>query len=186
MRFVEGCDFEELSAHLDKMRWYRSDEDRKQLKEKLDAGFFNLIAWRESNEVVGHAIWHETSTGEDRKGDPRDREDRETLERLSGGRQENLVELHGVGLMKGHRGKGYGRRFFEFFEKLVSDKGYSGIVYYAFDPAAIAICRERGYREEYGLVEAGPEGEVHICYTFYLALKKSEPLKPHTIDASKN
>lgn len=185
MRFVEGCDFEELSKHLDKMRWYRSWEDRKHLKEKFDAGSFSLIVWREGSEVVGHAIWHETSTEEHRKGDSRDNEDRETLQRLAG-EDRNLVGLHEVGLRTEHRGKGYGKRFFEFFEEFISDRGYGGIVYYAFDPAAVAICRQRGYKEEYGLEEAGPEGEMQTCYTFYLELEKSEPLKRHASDASKN
>jgi hypothetical protein len=34
-----------------------------------------LIVWKENNKIVGHAVWHESNTGEHRKGDPRDRED---------------------------------------------------------------------------------------------------------------
>ncbi|UCG44883.1 MAG: GNAT family N-acetyltransferase [Candidatus Bathyarchaeota archaeon] len=107
----------------------------------------HLIVWRENDEIIGNAIWHETSTDEHREGDARDTEDREILRRLLGGRKENIVELHEVWLRKEYRGRGYGKEFFEFFEEFIKEKGYDAIVYYADHPAAIAICRERGYKE---------------------------------------
>jgi hypothetical protein len=54
----------------------------------------------------------------------------------------------------------------------MKDKGYESIIYYAYHPAAIAICRQRGYREAYGIEEVGPKGEVETSYVFYLPLKK--------------
>lgn len=39
--------------------------------------------------------------------------------------------------------------FFSFFEQFVRERGIDGIVYYSEDPAAIALCRKRGYRKEY-------------------------------------
>ena len=67
----------------------------------------HLIVWRDKNEIIGHAVWHEASTDEHRIGDPRDREDREVLRKLCGGKKENIVELHEIWLRKKHRGKGY-------------------------------------------------------------------------------
>jgi len=58
-----------------------------------------------------------------------------------------IVELHELWLRKKHRGKGYGKRFFEFFEDFIRKKGYDSIVYYADHPAAITICRNRGWKE---------------------------------------
>ena len=114
--------------------------------------------WKENNEIIGHAIWHETNTEEHRKGDPRDEEDREILKKLLGGKKD-FVELHEVWLIEKHRGKGYGKRFFEFFEEFTRNKGYNSIVFYAFHPAAIAICRQRGYKEDYLKKEA-----EHVFY----------------------
>jgi GNAT superfamily N-acetyltransferase len=100
--------------------------------------------WRENNEIIGNAIWHETSTDEHRKGVPRDREDREILRKLLGGKKNNLVELHEVWLKEEYRGKGYGTRFFDFFEEFIRKKGYDSFVYYAEHPDALAVCRRRG------------------------------------------
>ncbi|MCK4668762.1 GNAT family N-acetyltransferase, partial [Candidatus Bathyarchaeota archaeon] len=92
---------------------------------------------------------HETNTEEHRKGDTRDKEDKEILRRLLGGKKDNIVELHEIWLRKKHRGKDYGKRFFEFFEHSIRNKGYDSIVYYTDNPAAVAICRERGYKESF-------------------------------------
>jgi len=73
----------------------------------------HLIVWRENNKIIGDAIWHETSTDEHRKEVPRDEEDREILEKLLGGKKD-FVELHEVWLMKEYRGRGYGKKFFDF------------------------------------------------------------------------
>lgn len=48
------------------------------------------------------------------------------------GKKRDFVELHEVWLIKELRGKGYGKRFFEFFEQLISNKGYDLIVFYAY------------------------------------------------------
>ena len=109
----------------------------------------HLIVWRENNEIIGDAIWHETSTDEHREGVPRDREDREILRKLCGGKKDNIVELHEIWLRRKYRGKGYGKRFFEFFEEFIRRKGYDSFVYYADHPSALAICRKRGYKEDY-------------------------------------
>jgi len=66
--------------------------------------------------------------------------------------------------MKEYRGNGYGKRFFEFFEEFIKRKGYDSFVYYADHPAALAICRKRGYLEDY--LESVGE------YVFYTQLKK--------------
>jgi len=52
------------------------------------------------------------------------------------------------------------------------NRGYEEIVYYAFDPAAVRLCRKRGYKEAYGVKEAGPYGKYETDYVFYLKLKK--------------
>jgi GNAT superfamily N-acetyltransferase len=105
-----------------------------------------LIVWREDEKIVGHAIWHETSTEEHRKGDLRDKEDRQALDKLLGERK-NFVELHELWLTKEYRGRGHGREFFAFFEDLMKSKGFDDIVFYADHPAMLAICRKRGYKE---------------------------------------
>ena len=69
------------------------------------------------------------------------------MEKLLRGKK-RLVELHEVWLMKEYRGKGYGKEFSAFFEELIRNKGYDGVIYYADHPAAIAIYRQRGYGEE--------------------------------------
>lgn len=76
------------------------------------------------------------------------------------------MELHELWLKREHRGKGYGKKFFEFFEEFVASMGYSHMIYYAYDPTAIAICRRRGYEEAYGVEAAG-----RICWVFCLSLK---------------
>jgi GNAT superfamily N-acetyltransferase len=107
----------------------------------------HLIVLRKQQEIIGHAIWHEASTDEHRAGDPRDTEDRDLLRKLCGGQRNHLVELHELWLRKRWRGRGYGKRFFEFFEEFVKAKGYHAIVYYTEHPAARAICRKRGWKE---------------------------------------
>jgi len=160
MRIVVGCDLKEFK------RYYRTLEDLHEYFKTLglaDVRFgelgvveegiikkdpSHLIVWRENNEMIGHAIWHEANTDEHREGDPRDKEDREMLRRLLGGKKD-LVELHEVWLRTKYRGKGYGKRFFEFFEDFIKKRGYGSIVYYTDNPAATAICRKRGYKEDF-------------------------------------
>ena len=84
------------------------------------------------------------------------------LEKLLGGKK-GFVELHEIWLIKEYRGEGYGEMFYDFFEKFMKGKGYSDIIY-ADNPAALAICRKRGYKEgEY--LKGAKE------YVFYLSLK---------------
>ena len=125
----------------------------------------HVILWRDGDRILGHAIWHESNTDEHKPGRARDSSDKELLRRLLGGRSE-FVELHEVWLGRTYRGRGYGEQFFKFFEKFILNRGHRGIVYYAFDPAAAAICRRRGYKEQYGATAAGK-----ICWVFYLSLK---------------
>jgi len=150
MKFVVGCDLEEFKKYYRTSGW-RGELGTGELgitEEKIvTQNPSHLIVWRENNKIIGHAIWHETNTEEHRKGDPRDKEDREILERFLEGKKD-FVELHEVWLRKKHRGKGYGKRFFEFFEDFVRKQGYNSIVYYTDNPAAIAICRKRGYKED--------------------------------------
>ena len=173
MRFVIGCDFEEFSKYLAKIGQYAAEGQLKKLKAYIDGNLFNLIVIRENDEIIGHAIWHETDTEEHREGDPRDKEDKEILLGFFGGKKD-FVELHELWLTKEHREKGYGERFFDFFEEYIQNKGYDSIVFYAFHPAAIHICRKRGYKEAYGLKEAGPYGEIETCYAFCLQLQKKQ------------
>jgi len=172
MKFVIGCDFQEFVRYLAKIGQYTAQGELEKLKSFLDSNLFSLIVFRENDEIIGHAIWHETNTEEHRKGDPRDKEDKEILYGFLGQKKE-FVELHELWLTKEQRGKGYGKQFFDFFERHIRDKGYDSLVFYAFDPAAIAICRKRGYREAYGITEPGPYGEIETCYVFYLQLRKN-------------
>ena len=172
MRFVEGCNFKEFSTYLAKIGWYTAKGELEKLKGHLDSKHFNLIVFRENDEIIGHAIWHETNTEEHRKGDARDKEDKEILHRFFGGKKD-FIELHELWLTKEHRGKGYGKRFFDFFEDYMRKKGHDSIIYYAFDPAAIGICRQREYKEAYGVKEAGPYGKIETMYVFYLQLRKN-------------
>jgi GNAT superfamily N-acetyltransferase len=109
----------------------------------------HLIIWKCDNEIIGHAVWHETSTDEYRVGDPRDSEECDLLRDLYGGRNDKIVELHELWLRPVNRGKGYGQEFFEFFEQYIRDQGFQGILYYTDNPSAVHICRKREYKEAF-------------------------------------
>ncbi len=81
----------------------------------------HCILFKKGQEILGHVLWHECSTSEHRKGDPRDKTDREILESLFG-ENIHLIELHEVWLKEQFRGKGYGRKFFEYFEEFIQKK----------------------------------------------------------------
>ena len=161
MRFVVGYDwkaYKRYYATLNELHvYYRTlhlDDESYEVgvmgdaeTQIIKADSSHLIAWLDGDEVVGHAVWHETSTEEHHRGDPRDEDDRSNLRKLFEGTRENLVELHEVWLRPEHRGKGFGKQFFTFFEKFIREKGFAGIVYYTENPAGITICRQRGYRE---------------------------------------
>ena len=162
MKFVVGCDLEEFKRYYRRNGYDKGDLEH--LIKKVIKDSSQLIVWRKNDKIVGHAVWHESNTREHRKGDPRDEEDKEALEKLLEGKKD-FVELHEIWLMKEYRGKSHGKRFFEFFEDYMKSRGYDSIVYYADHPAAIAICRKRGCKEEY-LKTLGE-------YAFYLRLNHS-------------
>ncbi|NIO37277.1 GNAT family N-acetyltransferase [Candidatus Bathyarchaeota archaeon] len=161
MRIVVGCDLEEFKTYYKRLALDKEWQGTFGFTEELDTSWERvlvknpslLLVLRENDEIIGHAIWHETSTDEHRERDPRDKEDREILRKICGGKKDNIVELHEVWLRKKHRGKGYGKRFFGLFEDFIRKKGYNSIVYYADHPAAIAICRNRGWKEGFLLKE---------------------------------
>ncbi|MFQ5951638.1 MAG: GNAT family N-acetyltransferase [Candidatus Geothermarchaeales archaeon] len=168
MTFVVGCDFEEF-------RHYYNDAIGKLGKDEgywIEVDPSHLVVWRENGEIVGHAIWHESNTKEHKEGDPRDEQDRRMLERLLGG-EGDFVELHEVWLREDRRGKGYGERFFEFFEDFMEKRGHDSAVYYAYHPAAVAICRKRGYSEVSGLEARGLEGRMETMYIFHISPRGS-------------
>ncbi|MFW9966329.1 MAG: GNAT family N-acetyltransferase [Candidatus Thorarchaeota archaeon] len=174
MEFIVGYDVEQFEKYyvvLDDLHTFyrtrglresRINELRDDEREHIESNSDHLIVWIDQDQIVGHTIWHETSTDEMTAGDPRDAEDREILRKLFGGKKENLVELHEVWLRTEHRRKGYGHRFLEFFENYVRERGFDGIVYYSDNPAAIALCRRRGYAE--GFLE-GEEWYVFVYLT---------------------
>jgi len=161
LKFEVGCNHDELREY-----WKRSGYDGNidHLTNVVIKDPSQLIVMKENNKIVGHAVWHESNTQEHRKGDPRDKEDREALEKLLGEKQKDFVELHEIWLTEEYRGKGYGELFHAFFEKLMKNKGYHHIVFYAHHPAAVAICHKHGYREG-GYLKGLKE------HVFYLPLK---------------
>jgi len=163
MKVVVGCDLEDFKEYYKRTMGWELDVTEENIIMENPS---HLILWREDHQIIGHAIWHESNTEEHRKGLPRDKMDREILKNLLKGKKD-FIELHEIWLRKEHRGKGYGRKFFEFFEEFVRNRGYDSIVYYADHPAAIAICRQRGYEEAYGVELAGK-----TYYVFYLSLRK--------------
>jgi len=170
MKLVVGCDLEDFR------RYSKKDGVRADvvvLEKHIFRDTSSIIVFRKDHEIIGHAIWHESNTEEHRKGDPRDEEDKEVLERLLGGKRE-FVELHELWLIEKYRGRGYGKQFFEFFERFIKNKGYDSIVFYANHPAAITICRQRKYKEG-GYLKGVAE------YVFYLPLKK-KTRKQHLFD----
>ncbi len=159
LEFIVGYDIEKFREYYstlsDLQKYYISrglrqaeafalGEDEKQHVENNPK---HLILWIGEGKIVGHNIWHESSTDEMTPGSPRDDDDREILRRLFGGTTENLVELHELWLRTEYRGKGYGCQFFDFFEDFVSRSGFAGIVHYTDHPGVIALCRRRGYKE---------------------------------------
>ncbi|MFW9846766.1 MAG: GNAT family N-acetyltransferase [Candidatus Thorarchaeota archaeon] len=161
MEFIVGYDiqqFEQFYLGLNDLHtFYRTRGQRESEINELgdderghiDSDPDHLIMWMDRNQIVGHAIWHETSTDEMTAGDPRDEDDRKTLRELFGGKRENLVELHEVWLKTEHRGRKHGNRFLAFFEDFARKRGFDGIVYYSDNPAAVALCRRRGYTEAF-------------------------------------
>jgi len=161
LRFVVGCKIEEFMAYYKEARGTLNDTEKYIISQDPK----HLIVWKDNGRILGHAIWHESNLEEHRKGVPREEKDKEFLQKLLGGRKE-FAELHELWLKPEHRGKGFGKKFFDFFEGFISNRGFEAIIYYTNDPAALAMCRRRGYKEAYGLEE---EGEVY--YVLCLLLK---------------
>ena len=118
-------------------------------REHIERDSNHLIMWVNEGEIVGHCVWHETSTDEMVPGDPRDEDDSQYLKQLFGGKKDNLVELHELWLKSEHRGKGFGQHFFSFFEDYISERGFDGIVHYTDHEAVVTLCRRRGYKEAF-------------------------------------
>jgi GNAT superfamily N-acetyltransferase len=174
LRFEVGCDLDEFT------RYQRNSGIHEYLKwvgvtdvvygelgpievAHIERDPSHLIVWREGSEIIGHVIWHEERVDGFRL--PREEEVRMVLERLLGAKK-NFVELHTVWLEEKHRGKGYGKRFFEFFGDFAKKRGFDSIVYYTGNLAAIGICRKRGYKED---ILSYPKKER--WHVFYLSLK---------------
>jgi ribosomal protein S18 acetylase RimI-like enzyme len=174
LRFEVGCDpeseeFKEYwsrNGYNQEFKGFNHDRLLGMLVDSIKGNFPQLIVWRENGKIVGHAVWHESSTEEHRKGgSPRDKEDREALEKLLS-RKKNFVELHEWWLIETYRGKGYGNEFLDFFEVYMKSKGYVDLVFYADHPAALSTFRKHGYKEG-GYVEGSKE------YVFYHSLEQS-------------
>lgn len=165
LRFTLGCNINHFRQYYESINLELTNLEIKIIEQDPK----HLIIWRESNRIVGHALWHEASTDEHRKGDPRDYEDKILLRRLFKGKR-SLVELHEVWLKKEQRGKGYGKQFFVFFEDFMRSKQHTEIAYYAYHPAALAICRSRGYEEACCLEQSGFEGRIETMYVFRISL----------------
>lgn len=173
MDFIVGYDlkrFEEYYRTLhDLHEYYSSIGTREATFHELGTDELNhierdpkhLILWKDSDTIIGHTIWHETTTDEMIPGDPRDDEDKSALYSLFEGARDNLVELHELWLRTEYRGKGYGEQFFDFFEKFALKEGFEGVVYYSENPSAISICRRRGYKE----AQVSLEGKSWYVFT---------------------
>ena len=170
MELVVGCDLNRFKSYYEKTISapdYRTTVGKISGTTELNyvaQDPSHVILWKEGDVILGHAIWHESNTDEHRKGVARDEDDRQMLRQLIGGRR-GFVELHEVWLGGEHRGKGYGEQFFQFFEKFVLSRGHDAIVYYAFDKAALTICRRRGYKEAYSV---RPDGSTWSVFNLNL------------------
>jgi GNAT superfamily N-acetyltransferase len=160
MRFIVGYDFKEFEKYYkslaDLHNYYKTlgltDVTFGQIgdieKLLIKTNPSHLIVWKQDNQIIGHAIWHHSSTEEHRKGAPRDEEDTQALTSLIGSKKD-FIELHEIWLKTEYRGKGYGKKFFQYFENYIKNQGSNAIIYYTDNPAAIAICHKRGYKETY-------------------------------------
>jgi RimJ/RimL family protein N-acetyltransferase len=162
LRFDVGCNAKEFREYWSR-NGYNGNLDH--LMNVVVKDKSQLIVWRENDKIVGHAVWHESNTEEHRKGVPRDKEDREALERLLGSKKD-FVELHEWWLIEKYRGKGYANEFLDFFEAHMKSKGHVNLVFYADHPAALAAFRKHRYKEG-GYLLGSKE------YVFYHSLEES-------------
>ena len=173
MRLEVGCDpeseeFKEYwsrNGYSQEYKGYNHDRLLEELADVIKGNSLQLIVWRENDKILGHAVWHESNTEEHRKGDPRNKEDREALEKLLGGKKD-FVELHEIWLIKKYRKRGYGNEFLDFFEGYMKSRGYSDLIFYADHQAALTAFRKHGYKEG-GYLEGSKE------YVFYHSLEQS-------------
>jgi GNAT superfamily N-acetyltransferase len=178
MRFVVGCDLEEFKRYYRRAglhNYYKAvgitdvvygelgPTEERIIKEDPS----HLIVWRDNGKIVGDAIWHEENIDDFRKN-PEDKEVAGVLVKLLCGRRE-FVELHEVWLEEKCRGKGYGKMFFEFFETFAAKRSFDSVIYYTGNSAAMAICRKRGYKEEY---LSFPQREKWHVFHLFLSHKK--------------
>ncbi len=152
--FNHGGEILELKEYCEALGLTLGETEKQLINEKPE----RLIMWREADKLVGHAIWHVSDTRNHPDGSPREYDDRRILEEELGVKG-NFIELHEIWLSDTYRGRGYGSEFFEYFEKMVREKGYQVIVYYADHPAALKICLNRGYQVSYGVELDGVTGE---------------------------
>jgi len=152
--FTHGGDIEELRAHLESLGLSLGATEERLIREKPE----RLIMWRDNGTLVGHAIWHASNTKQHPDGEPREPDDKRILEeelKVKG----DFIELHEIWLNNTYRGRGYGLKFFDYFEEMVESKGFKSIVYYADHPAAMVICFRRGYKHAFGVELDGITGE---------------------------
>lgn len=157
--FSHGGEIKELRAYLEGLGLKLGPTEEKLIRENPE----RLIMWRDGDALVGHTIWHASNTKVHPDGEPREEDDRRILEKelnIVG----DFIELHEIWLSDDYRGRGYGSLFFDYFEEMVKRKCFRAIVYYADHPAAMNICRKRGYREAYGVELDGITGESGLYY----------------------
>lgn len=165
IEFVHGCEIEELEGYFKRIGLLFGETERRLITENPD----RLIVWRENGTIIGHTIWHSSNTHVHPDGTPRELDDRHILEDELGV-EGDFIELHEIWLSEETRGKGYGKQFFDYFENMVRQKGYPSIVYYADHPAAMSICRRRGYKEAHGVEFNGITGQRSTFYVLSLTL----------------
>jgi hypothetical protein len=107
MEFIIGYDLQKSGFRLNEFRkdfilTSNIDEFDTREEEIIKANPSHLIVLRENQEIVGWAIWHESSTREHQKGSSRDNSDIDILEKLFG-RTKEIIELHELWIKKKHR-----------------------------------------------------------------------------------
>jgi GNAT superfamily N-acetyltransferase len=170
MKFVVGWDIEDFMDYRTRVVGTAGEIERKWVEKNSS----HLIVWLVDNQIIGHAIWHESSTREHSPGDRRGLKDIEMLEELLDG-PKRFVELHELWLREEYRGKGYGKKFFDFFENFMIKNNYKDVIFYAYNPAALSICRSRRYKEIKGFISSGINGKLEEMSIFYIGInvKKS-------------
>ena len=165
MKFEVGCDLEEFKQYHLKALGYEGEDEINWIHQNPS----HLIVCRENNEIIGHIVWHPSNSKEHSVGVPRDVEDTHMIEELLGG-EGDFIELHELWLTEAFRGKGYGHKFFDFFEKYLREQGQKHVIFYAYNDAAVALCQKRGYKGLFGLEETGVEGNIEQMYVFHIPL----------------